>query len=111
MSEIPFTVEPSVAPGSEPLTYERLGDARARITARAEEQRTGGYAIEVTRIVRDGVRLLIHAQLHVPPRDAIVTQVLTRPAQTVSLDEGSVRGIREVVLLDASGAELARITA
>ena len=45
-----------------------------------------------------------------PAEGAIVTQALTAPAQTVSVDERAVRGVREAVLLDTTGAERARIT-
>ena len=42
---------------------------------------------------------------------AILTQALTYPAQTVSVDDGLVRGIRAVVLVDQNDTERARITA
>lgn len=98
--------------------------ARAEIVARVPEatvtadrvlvvvfqggQRTGGYAIRVSSIERDGDRLIIRAAFTVPARDAIVTQVLTSPAHVVSITRADIAGAREVVLLDASGTERAR---
>ncbi len=98
--------------------------ARAEITARVPNaaaapdrvligafqggKRTGGFSIRVNAIERDGDRLIIHAAINEPGRDAIVTQVLTSPAQVVSVARADIAGVREVVLLDAAGAERAR---
>jgi len=110
MTDIPFRAEPTAAPGEAPLEYELPRDGRVRLTVRAGEQRTGGYGIAVTSITRTGPRLTVSCEMRAPAAGAIVTQVLTSPAQTVSVDEALVRGIRHAVLLDPSGAELARIS-
>ncbi|MEP7003106.1 MAG: protease complex subunit PrcB family protein [Chloroflexota bacterium] len=110
MTELSFQVEPWSPPGDATLEYEsRTG--HVRITVRVGERRTGGYAIKVTRVTRTGPRLIVACEVRSPGSDAIVTQVLTSPTQTVSIAESGVRGVREAVLLDQTGAELARISA
>ena len=111
MTEIPFVVEPEVAAGDAPLQYELPRGGRVRLTVRAGQRRTGGHAIRVTNVRRDGPKLIVRCDVSAPSGGSIVTQVLTAPAQTVSVDERAVRGIREAVLEDATGAERARITA
>ena len=111
MTDIPFRVEATVTPGVAPLEYERADDDRVRLTARLGERLTGGHSIAVTRITRRGPRLQIECVIGRPEPGAILTQVLTSPAQTVSIDGALVRGIRDAVLLDPSGAQLARISA
>jgi len=81
---------------------------RTLVAALQGQQRTGGYAIRITSIERDGARLVVHATFTTPPKDAIVTQILTSPAHVVSVASGDVSGIREAVLLDESGKERAR---
>ena len=110
MTDIPFRVEPGATPGDAPLEYELPRDGRVRLTVRLGERPTGGHAIAVTRIVRTGARLTVTCETRAPAAGAIVTQVLTSPAQTVSFDEALVRGIRDAVLLDGSGTELAHIS-
>lgn len=73
-------------------------------------ERTGGYAIAIDRITRDGDRLVIRATFTVPSPGGIVTQVLTSPAHVVAIASGDMAGVRTVVLLDQSGAERARTT-
>ena len=111
MSSIPFQVEPAVPPGDAPFEYERPRDGRVRLTVRAGERRTGGYRIAVTGIARNGTVLTVTCGIHEPAGGTLVTQVLTSPAQTVSVDEALVRGVRRAVLVDGGGAELARINA
>jgi len=111
VTEIPFGVEPETTPGDAPLQYELPQGGRVRLTVRAGERRTGGHAIRVTNVRREGPKLIVRCEVSAPADGAIVTQVLTAPAQTVSVDERAVRGIREAVLEDASGTERARITA
>lgn len=111
MSDLPFREESGAESGDAPLEYARPRDGRVRLTVRSGEQRTGGHRIRVSRITRAGPTLTLRCEITPPRDDAIVTQVLTRPAQVVSLDEALVRGIRVVVLVDQSGAERARITA
>ena len=111
MTEIPFVVDPDVAAGNAPLQYELPRGGRVRLTVRAGERRTGGHAIRVTNVRREGPKLIVRCEITAPADGVMVTQALTSPAQTVSVDERAVRGIREAVLEDASGAERARISA
>lgn len=111
MSEIAFRAELGTGPGDAPLEYELPRGGRVRLTVRLGERRTGGHGIRVTRITRDGPTLTLRCEITAPREGAIVTQALTYPAQTVSVDDGLVRGIRVVVLVDQSGTERARITA
>jgi hypothetical protein len=111
MSEIPFREELGTGPGAAPLEYELPRGGRVRLTVRIGERRTGGYGIRVRRITRDGPTLTLRCEITEPRAGALVTQALTYPAQSVSVDEGLVRGVRVAVLVDESGAERARITA
>ena len=111
MSDIPFRVEIGTGPGEATLEYELPRGGRVRLTARLGERRTGGYGIRVVRIIRDGPTLTLRCEVTAPKEGAIVTQALTYPAQTVSVDEGRVRGVRVAILVDQTGAERARITA
>ena len=110
MTEIPFGVENDTTPGDATLQYEPPRFGRVRLTVRAGERRTGGHAIRVLNVRREGPKLIVRCELSAPADGAIVTQALTAPAQTVSVDERAVRGVREAVLLDTTGAERARIT-
>jgi hypothetical protein len=76
----------------------------------AGERRTGGHAVKVERIERTADRLDVIASFIAPPKDAITIQVITTPAQLVSIDRQGASGVREAVLLDGSGAEMARAT-
>jgi PrcB C-terminal len=82
--------------------------ARLYIGVFAGERRTGGHAVQVKRIERNGDRLSVTARFISPPKDMLTTQVITTPAQLVSIDRQSVSGVRQAVLLDESGAEMAR---
>jgi len=72
------------------------------------EQRTGGYAIRVDRIVRDGDVLTVHARFTAPGPSDIVTMALTSPAHIVVVARSDVEGVETVILVDQSGAERAR---
>ena len=109
MSEIPFRLETTDEHGDAALAWARR-EERVRITVRAGERRTAGHAISIVRIVRDGTRLTVKVALRTPPPDAMVAQVLTWPAQTVSIEARAVRGVHEALLVDVLGTELARIT-
>jgi hypothetical protein len=111
VSEIAFREELGTGPGDAPLEYQLPRGGRVRLTVRLGERRTGGYGIRVRRITRDGPTLTLRCEITAPRDGAIVSQALTYPAQTVSVDDGLVRGIRAVVLVDQNGAERARITA
>jgi hypothetical protein len=73
-------------------------------------ERTGGHAIAIDLITRDGDRLMVRATFTVPPPGAVVTQVLTSPAHVVAIASGDMAGVRTVILLDEGGAERARTT-
>lgn len=73
-------------------------------------QRTGGHAIAIDRITRDGERLVVRATFTVPPPGGIVTQVLTSPAHAVAIASADIAGVRTAILLDQSGTERARVT-
>lgn len=76
----------------------------------AGERRTGGHAVMVERIERTKDRLDVFAAFLSPPKDALTIQVITTPAQLVSIERQSVLGVREAVLLDGAGTEMARTT-
>jgi hypothetical protein len=82
--------------------------ARLYIGVFAGERRTGGYAVRVDRIERSGDRLDVTATFTSPPKDALTIQVITTPAQLVSVERRSAAGVREAVLIDAAGSEMAR---
>jgi protease stability complex PrcB-like protein len=111
VSDVAFREELGTGPGDAPLEYELPRGGRVRLTVRLGERRTGGHGIRVRRITRDGPTLTLRCEITAPRDGAIVTQALTYPAQTVSVDDGLVRGIRAVVLVDQTGTERARITA
>jgi hypothetical protein len=85
-------------------------DRRLYIAAFAGSQRTGGYDIRVVRIDRTGSTLRVRATFSAPAPDALSIQVLTSPAQLVSLALESAASARDVVLLDQAAAERARGT-
>jgi hypothetical protein len=66
--------------------------------------------VKVERIERNADRLSVTARFISPPKDMLTTQVITTPAQLVSIDRRSASGVREAVLLDESGAEIVRTT-
>jgi hypothetical protein len=72
------------------------------------QQQTGGYAIEIQRITRDGDRLIVVAAFTRPPPAAVVTEVLTSPAHVVAIATADVAGAKTAVLLDGTGTERAR---
>ena len=84
-------------------------DAGATLVAVFEgEQRTGGYAIQITSVARDGERLIIRATFTQPPPSAIVTEVITSPAHVVSVASAQLTGVKTAILLDGAGTERAR---
>lgn len=110
MTEIPFRLEAGSPAGEARLEVAAPRDGRVWITLRAGEARTGGHALTVTGIARSGPRLVVQVRIVVPAADAIVTQVLTAPAQTVSVSAADVAGVLETVALDQHGTELARLS-
>jgi protease stability complex PrcB-like protein len=85
-------------------------DGRLYIAVFAGSQRTGGYGIRVVRIERTGDTLTVRAMFSSPAPDALVIQVLTSPAQLVSIDRQSAVPAQVIVLVDQSAAERARGT-
>ena len=85
-------------------------DSRVYIGVFAGSQNTGGYGIRVTRVDRSGETLTVRATFSSPAPGALTIQVLTSPAQLISIDRQSAAGAREVVLVDQSAAERARGT-
>jgi hypothetical protein len=83
---------------------------RLYIAVFAGSKRTGGFAVQVDRVERQGDRLVVQARFTEPAAGAITIQVLTSPAQLVSIDRSQASGIREAVLVDQKGTELTRIT-
>ena len=72
------------------------------------QQRTGGFAIRITTIERDGDRLVVRAIFAKPLENAIVTQALSSPVHIVSISTSALAGLRQAVLVDDTGAERAR---
>lgn len=87
----------------------RAQSGRLYIGVFAGAQRTGGFAVRVERIERDGDRLVVRAQFTEPPPGALTIQVLTSPAQLVSIDRQQATGARDAILMDGSGVERARV--
>jgi PrcB C-terminal len=83
---------------------------RLYIAVFAGSQRTGGYDIRVARIDRAGSTITVRATFVTPASGALTIQVLTSPAQLVSIERQSAASARDVVLVDQSGAERARGT-
>ena len=126
-STIAATTQMSSYDGGAALLLGTSADARARIAqlvagasapsdrvlvaAFQGGQRSGGYAIRIDRVERDGDTLVVHATFTEPAPGAVVTQVLTSPAQIASIAATDASGIRTAVLVDAQGTERARVRA
>jgi hypothetical protein len=85
-----------------------LPDGVVAVAVFQGQQRTGGFAIRVTRIERDGDRLVVRAVFAKPLDNAFVTQALTSPVHIVTIATSALSGVRQAVLLDDTGAERAR---
>ena len=85
-----------------------LPDGVVPVAAFQGRQRTGGFAIRITRIEHDGDRLVVRAIFASPLDNATVTQALSSPVHIVSIATSALSGVREAVLLDDTGAERAR---
>ncbi|MGH2449728.1 MAG: protease complex subunit PrcB family protein, partial [Candidatus Limnocylindria bacterium] len=81
---------------------------RVPLAAFQGQQRSGGYAIRIERIVREGDVLTVHARFVEPGPGDIVTMALTSPAQVVAVARADVEGVTTVVLIDQDGTERAR---
>lgn len=104
----------AVATDAGPIGLGQLAPAsqggRLYVGVFAGTQRTGGYGVKVDRIERSGDSIIVHATFSVPAPGALTIQVITSPAQLVSIDQQSASGVRSAVLVDQSGAERARAT-
>jgi hypothetical protein len=85
-----------------------IASGRILVAVFQGEQSTGGYAVHITAIERSGDQLLVRATFTAPGPGAFVTQVLTSPAHVVSLAATDATGVREAILFDSSGVEIAR---
>jgi PrcB C-terminal len=83
---------------------------RVMVAAFQGQQSTGGYSIHIRAIERRGDQLVVRATLTSPGPGAIVIQVLTSPAHVVSIAAADAAGVREAILVDESGTEIARTT-
>ena len=81
---------------------------RVLVAAFQGQRNTGGYSIAITAIERNGDQLVVRATFGVPGPGAMVTQVLTSPAHVVSIAAADTTGLREAILLDETGVEVAR---
>ena len=72
------------------------------------QQPTGGFSIRVTRIERDGGRLIVRAVFGKPLDNSTNTEAPTSPTHIVSIAGSEISGVREAVLVDETGAERAR---
>ena len=71
----------------------------------AGTQRTGGYSVRVEKIERERDRLVVHARFVAPSPGMLTIQVITSPAQLVSIAASDASGVREAVLVDETGTE------
>jgi hypothetical protein len=85
-----------------------LPDGVALVAVFQGQQRTGGFAIRVTRIERDGDRLIVRAIFARPLENAAVAQAVSSPLHIVSIAASGLSGVRQAVLLDETAAERAR---
>lgn len=51
------------------------------------EKNTGGYAIEVEKIVEEGEKIIVHLKETTPGKDDMVIQVLTQPYQIIKIEK------------------------
>jgi hypothetical protein len=84
--------------------------SRMYIGVFAGTRNTGGYGIRVVGVDRAGDTLTVRAMFSSPPPGSLTIQVLTSPAELVSIDRQAAAGAREALLVDQSGSERARVT-
>ncbi|MGH2492367.1 MAG: protease complex subunit PrcB family protein, partial [Candidatus Limnocylindria bacterium] len=85
-----------------------IPDGRVGVAAFQGQQRSGGFAIRIERIERDGDRLIVRARFSEPKPDDIVTMALTSPVHVVSIAVADAKDLKGAVLLDSDGAERAK---
>lgn len=74
----------------EQLTYVAAANAKGTIdfTLSWGEKKTGGYSVKITKVSQSGKELRISYLLTSPGPDAMVTQAITYPKDTVNLEMG-----------------------
>jgi len=87
-----------------------IPDGRVAVVAFQGQQRSGGFAIHIERIERNGDRLIVHAKFGEPKPGDMVTMALTSPVHVVSIASVDAKDLKDAVLLDSTGAERARVT-
>lgn len=77
-------------PKDNQLTYTAAANTKGTIdfTLSWGEKKTGGYSVKITKVAQSGKELRISYKLTSPAPDAIVTQALTYPKDTVNLEMG-----------------------
>lgn len=85
MEDVPFEVLKRRPPRpSSVARYEVLREGDDTVVAiHAGRKPTGGYSVEVRRVVKDGPRCVVHYAVIAPPPDAMVPQVITYPSVMV----------------------------
>ena len=102
------TTDASRAKISQLVTGATASAGRVLVAAFQGQQNTGGFSVQITAIERNGDQLVVHATFVVPDPGAMVTQVLTSPAHAVSIAAADATGVREAILVDQTGVEIAR---
>jgi len=60
----------------------------------AGTRNTGGYAVEPRSVSVEGETLIVDAGVKGPPRDAMVTQVITSPYAVIAVDSRNFKDVR-----------------
>ena len=110
MEDVPFEVlkgRPRRQSARAQYEVERSGETLI-VTIHAGRKPTGGYSVQVRRVVKEGPRCMVHYEVIEPPPDAMVPQVITYPAamvriQTACKDVGVQPPLRRAT---AAGEEL-----
>jgi len=110
MEDVPFEVlkgRPRRQSARAQYEVDRSGETLI-VTIHAGRKPTGGYSVQVRRVVKEGPRCMVHYEVIEPPPDAMVPQVITYPAamvriQTACKDVGVQPPLRRAT---AAGEEL-----
>lgn len=110
MEDVPFEVlkgRPRRQSARAQYEVDRSGET-VIVTIHAGRKPTGGYSVQVRRVVKEGPRCMVHYEVIEPPPDAMVPQVITYPAamvriQTACKDVGVQPPLRRAT---AAGEEL-----
>ena len=60
----------------------------------SDQKPTGGYTLDVRKIAREGLTLVVDAPVNAPPAGAMTIQVLTRPYAIVAVPKQDVTEVR-----------------